>query len=162
MDINSGKITQINNNANTKYGKKSVLNVDIGNEEIAVWAQSPGAFRKYRTAQQVNCIQDADGYWTIVESESNAKATLPEIKEAANNYQNTVGNLLQEGDLPIFTEQDLVQIRAFIDNQAKVLKHCHEKVVEVFPETTLSDPRGARSLAVTLLISVNQKFSKIY
>lgn len=161
LNTHKGIITSINNSANTKYGKKSVMNVNLGDQEIAIWTQIPGAYKRYRTGQVIECLRDDDDAWTILERDDQAPATLAEIKESAQEYQNTVGDLLEDGDLPIFTDKDLVQIRAFIENQAKLLKYCHEQILSIFPEINIVDPKGARSLAITLLISVNQKYNRI-
>ncbi len=44
---------------------------------------------------------------------------------------------------------------AYIRSQSKLLKFCYDTICEDFKDLEQIDPRGARSLAVTLLISAN-------
>lgn len=56
-------------------------------------------------------------------------------------------------DLPVFSEDDRQRIKQYIQSQARMLKYCHEVVIDSFPEVALTDPKGARSLAAALWIN---------
>ena len=43
----------------------------------------------------------------------------------------------------------------YIQSQSKLLKFCYDTVCQDFPDLAQTDPRGARSLAISLLISAN-------
>ncbi len=58
-------------------------------------------------------------------------------------------------DLPVLSDADKRNMMDYVRSQARLLKFCFNEVCREFPELAQTDPRGARSLAVTLLISAN-------
>ena len=49
---------------------------------------------------------------------------------------------------------------SYIKSQSKLLKFCYDVICQDFPTLEEYDPRGARSLAITLLIAANQARDK--
>ena len=152
--------------ANTKWGKRRVCNVYTDNGEEAIWAEDLSAFSHIKAGQQIEVIRGVKGKLTVLERSAPAPQEplrnvngrgLQHVSEPLNRV---VTDLLEEDDLPTFSDADKKKIMRYIKSQAKLLKYCHDTVCEVFPEIVINDPRGARSLAVTLLINTNQRISK--
>ena len=151
----------------TKYGKRRVINlISKTGEKGAVWIDQLDAMKHIKANQQVEVVKGAKGSLTILErSVPQETPTQREVGGRGLQHINqplerTVDDLLEERDLPEFSEADKVKILRYIKSQAKILKHCHETIIESFPEIAITDPKGARSLAITLLISVNQRVGK--
>ena len=63
-------------------------------------------------------------------------------------------------DLPVFSQRDRQAMGRYIKSQSKLLRYCYEVSAEQFPEMVGKDERGLRSLAISLLISVNSARDK--
>ena len=152
--------------ANTKWGKRRVCNVYTDNGEEAIWAEDLSAFSHIKAGQQIEVIRGVKGKLTILERSAPAPASAPRnqngngLQHVSEPLERVVTDLLEEDDLPTFSDADKQKIMRYIKSQAKLLKYCHDVVIDCFPELNVTDPRGARSLAVTLLISANQRISK--
>lgn len=152
--------------ANTKWGKRRVCNVYTDNGEEAIWAEDLSAFKHIKAGQQIEVIRGVKGKLTILERSTPAPQEQPRnvngngLQHLSEPLEGVVTDLLEEDDLPTFSNADKQKIMRYIKSQAKLLKYCHDTVCEVFPEIVINDPRGARSLAVTLLINTNQRISK--
>jgi hypothetical protein len=59
-------------------------------------------------------------------------------------------------DLPVLSDVDKRKMMEYIRSQSKLLKFCYDTVCKDFPTLEEYDSRGARSLAISLLISANQ------
>lgn len=152
--------------AKTKFGLRRVCNVYTDNGEEAIWAEDLSAFSHIKAGQQIEVIRGVKGKLTILERSAPAPQE-PSRNQNGNGLQHiskpldrVVTDLLEEDDLPTFSDADKKKIMRYIKSQAKLLKYCHDTVCEVFPEIVINDPRGARSLAVTLLIAANTRISK--
>lgn len=162
---------------NTKYGKRRVCNVVTKkNGDEAIWAEDLSSFSHIKAGTTIEVIRGVKGGLTILEKSAPAPTSAPRnvdgnglqhISEPAKRVvalqeplARAVQDLLDDEDLPTFSDADKQKIMRYIKSQAKLLKYCHDTVCEVFPEIVINDPRGARSLAVTLLISANTRISK--
>lgn len=152
--------------ANTKWGKRRVCNVYTDNGEEAIWAEDLSAFSHIKAGQQIEVIRGVKGKLTVLERSTPApqeplrNVNGNGLQHISEPLDRVVTDLLEEDDLPTFSDADKKKIMRYIKSQAKLLKYCHDTVCEVFPEIVVNDPRGARSLAVTLLINTNQRISK--
>lgn len=152
--------------ANTKWGKRRVCNVYTDNGEEAIWAEDLSAFKHIKAGQQIEVIRGVKGKLTILERSALAPQEPPRnqngngLQHLSEPLERVVENLLTDEDLPVFSDADKRRIMKYIKSQAKLLKYCHDVVIESFPEIAVTDPRGARSLAVTLLISANTRIGK--
>lgn len=164
-------IVKSNRVVTTKFGKRRVINFTNGE---ATWINDTAAMWHINNNQKVEVVRDAKNKLTIVERSVGVKQEpLHASQKDAPRNQNgnglqhvsepldrVVDDILDDQDLPVFTEADRTRIKRYIKSQCKMLKYCHETVIESFPEIAITDPRGARSLAVTLLISANQAISR--
>ena len=149
----------------TKKGRK-VRVINFTNGE-ATWINNTAAMWHINNKQKVEVIRDPEkGTLTIVERSVPQKTTVQKqvedkgLQHVSQPLEKMVEDLLDEDDLPVFSDADKIKIMRYIKSQAKLLKHCHETIIESFPEIAITDPRGARSLAVTLLISANQAINR--
>lgn len=152
--------------ANTKWGKRRVCNVYTDNGKEAIWAEDLSAFSHIKAGQQIEVIRGVKGKLTILERSAPVPQKPPRnqngdgLQHISEPLDRVVTDLLEEDDLPTFSDADKKKIMRYIKSQAKLLKYCHDVVIESFPEIAVTDPRGARSLAVTLLISANTRIGK--
>ncbi|MGV2830410.1 hypothetical protein [Myxosarcina sp. GI1(2024)] len=151
---------------NTKFGKRRVCNVVTEQGDEAIWAEDLSAFKHIKAGQQIQVIRGTKGNLTILERSAPAPQEPPRnvngngLHHISESLEQIVDDLLTDEDLPVFSDADKRRIMKYIKSQAKLLKYCHDTVCEIFPEILINDPRGARSLAVTLLISANTRISK--
>lgn len=151
---------------NTKYGKRRVCNVVTDRGDEAIWAEDLSSFSHVKPGQQIEVIRGVKGSLSILERSVPTPQEQPRnqngngLQHISEPLERVVTDLLEEDDLPTFSDADKQKIMRYIKSQAKLLKYCHDTVCEVFPEIVINDPRGARSLAVTLLINTNQRISK--
>jgi hypothetical protein len=151
---------------NTKYGKRRVCNVVTDRGDEAIWAEDLSSFSHVKAGQQIEVIRGVKGSLSILERSISKSQESPRnvngsgLQHLSEPLERVVEDLLTDEDLPVFSDADKRRIMKYIKSQAKLLKYCHDAVCEVFPEIVINDPRGARSLAVTLLISANTRISK--
>ena len=152
--------------ANTKFGKRKVCNVVTNQGDEAIWAEDLSAFSHIKPGITIEVIRGVKGSLTILERSAPSPQDPPRnqngngLQHISEPLDKVVTDLLEDQDLPVFSDADKQKIMKYIKSQAKLLKYCHDTVCEVFPEIVINDPRGARSLAVTLLINTNQRISK--
>ena len=170
--------------ANTKWGKRRVCNVYTDNGEEAIWAEDLSAFSHIKAGQQIEVIRGVKGKLTILERSApkpqeaprnvNGKGLKPINKvlggntlptqtysQPASNGSNTASNSEEDIlDLPFLSDADKRNMMSYIKSQSKLLKFCYDVICQDFPTLEEYDPRGARSLAISLLISANQARDK--
>ena len=167
-------------NAKTKYGPRLALNIQLEDgDQVACWSDvlDDASFLSKKPGDKVSLIKGVRGSYSLVEQEQprNVRniggAGLKSVKEVLNrsntlpsqtyfqtngNGSNTVVNHQEDIlDLPVLSDLDKRNMMAYIRSQSKLLKFCYETICKDFPDLAINDPRGARSLAVTLLISAN-------
>lgn len=152
---------------NTKFGKRRVCNVVTEkNGDEAIWAEDLLSFSHIKAGTTIEVIRGVKGGLTILEKSVPTPTSVPRnfngngLQHISEPLERAVQDLLDDEDLPVFSDADKRRIMKYIKSQAKLLKYCHDNICGVFPEIVINDPRGARGLAVTLLISVNQRISK--
>ena len=149
-----------------KYGYCSMLKLQLfsTNEEIVIFGkENDGNILGRCKDEVVEIYQDDKQKWKLLATTvtSNGK-TSSHLQQSLTQEpsDHVTKDLLDDEDLPVFSDADKRRIMKYIKSQAKLLKYCHDVVIENFPEIDTTDPRGARSLAVTLLISANQRMGK--
>ena len=149
-----------------KYGYCSMLKLQLlsTNEEIVIFGkENDGNILGRCKDEVVEIYQDDKQKWKLLATTVTSKgktSSHPQQSVTLETSDNVIKDLLDDEDLPVFSDSDKRRIMKYIKSQAKLLKYCHDSVCEVFPEIMSNDPRGARSLAVTLLISTNQRIGR--
>ena len=129
-------------------------------ENIVIFGKPNDPITSSKTRGEIITVnKDNKGKYKIVEGINNQRSNNG-LQHISEPLERVVEDLLDDQDLPVFSDADKRRIMKYIKSQAKLLKYCHDVVIESFPEIAITDPRGARSLAVTLLISANQRISK--
>lgn len=157
--------------ANTKWGKRKVCNVITDNGEEAIWAEDLSAFSHIKTGQQIEVIRGVKGKLTILERDNNIQMSRPSRNGSEGSYytysqtngdSHSSSSNHQEDilDLPSLSDADKRNMMNYIKSQSKLLKFCYDVICQDFPTLEEYDPRGARSLAISLLISANQARDK--
>lgn len=165
--------------ANTKWGKRRVCNVYTDNGEEAIWAEDLSAFSHIKPGTTIEVIRGVKGKLTLLEKSapapqepprnvngkglkpinevlsSNTLPTQTSYQSNRNGHSTAVNHQEDILDLPALSDADKRNMMSYIKSQSKLLKFCHDIVCQDFPTLEEYDPRGARSLAVTLLISAN-------
>ena len=160
------KVAQKPKQVNTKFGAKTVcnfLNQDLNTpkdqREIVVWRPpNDQELMTLQVGQQLKLLHDGKKYH-LVNEPFNGNDT-PTIQSSYQHNRNGHFSLVnpQEDilDLPYLSDTDKRNMMAYIRSQSKLLKFCYDTVCQDFPTLEEYDPRGARSLAISLLISANQ------
>lgn len=100
--------------------------------------------------------QQEGSYYTHSNNGSNTSPTQT-YSQPASNGSNTASNSEEDIlDLPVFSQRDRQAMAQYVKSQSKLLRYCYDVICQDFPELAQTDPRGARSLAISLLISANQ------
>lgn len=139
--------------ANTKYGPRLALNIKLDDgEKVCCWSDilDNQSFLSLKPNDKVRLIKSPNGSFTLVEDESNSNSNHNPNK--VNTVSNSEEDIL---DLPSLSDADKRNIMSYIKSQSKLLKFCYDTVCQDFPTLEEYDPRGARSLAISLLISAN-------
>ena len=170
--------------AKTKFGLRKVCNVTTTtNGDEAIWAEDLSAFSSIKAGQQIEVIRGNKGNLTILEDTppvsmnrlshdssfdrghytngTSVPRTSVSGSQSNGNGVNTVSNEVEDLlDLPVLSDVDKRNMMAYIRSQSKLLKFCYETICKDFPTLEEYDARGARSLAISLLISANQARDK--
>ena len=135
----------------TKYGNRLLLKVKTSdNEEINIWAKpSDQNVRDKRQHDQVAVFEKPNGGYELVQDYPGPK--FNGLKHISQPIEKVVNDL----DIPeLLTEEERVRLKAVIKQRAKLLKHCIDVMEQECGD--IDDPRGVRSLGVTLFIHVSK------
>ena len=150
----------------TKYGRRLVMNVKLQDKsDAAVWSEDLNnqSLLSKKAGDNVRLIKGARGSYTLVEDETSNGSTLPTqtySQRNGNGHSSPSNDIEDILDLPVLSDLDKRNMMAYIRSQSKLLKFCYETICQDFPTLEEYDPRGARSLAISLLISANQARDK--
>ncbi len=107
--------------------------------------------------------QQEGSYYTHRSNGSTASSQTYSVRanvgrsQPVSNGSNTASNSEEDIlDLPVLSDVDKRKMMGYIRSQSKLLKFCYDTVCKDFKDLEHIDPRGVRSLAISLLISANQ------
>jgi hypothetical protein len=132
----------------TRYGRKLLLKAkSSAGEEINVWGKpSDDSLRAKRQHEQITLYAKPNGGYELVEHNGFHQNGLKHISQPLEK-------VISDLDLPeLLTEEERVRLKALIRQRAKLLRHCIDVMQAECQD--LDDPRGVRSLGVTLFIHV--------
>ena len=155
--------------AKTKYGDRLALNIKLDDGTKAVcWSDAldNNSYLSLKSGDSVRLIKGVKGSYSLVEDTTNTLPLAPssrvaiapisksfDLLKANTNTPNDLSDILE---LPNLSDVDKRKMMEYIRSQSKLLKFCYETVCSDFPTLEEYDARGARSLAISLLISANQ------
>ncbi len=144
----------------TKYGKKTrVVNVILEDRtQKPIWIKDINSLSYLKPNEKVKVIRGVNNSLTILEDETSPGSTQPtqsSYQSNRNGHSSPSNDIEDILDLPVLSDVDKRNMMGYIRGQSKLLKFCYDTVCQDFPDLAINDPRGARSLAVTLLISAN-------
>ncbi len=160
------KVSQSPKQVNTKFGWKTVCNflnqephTHKDQREIVVWRPpNDGELMALKVGQQVQLLHDGKKYHLVNEpfNGNDTSTTQTHYQSNRNGHATQVDHQEDILDLPALSDVDKRNMMAYIRSQSKLLKFCYDTVCQDFPDLAQTDVRGARSLAISLLISANQ------
>ena len=158
------KVAQQPKQVNTKWGQKTVCNFlnqenNADQREIVVWRPPNDAeLMSLKIGQHLRLLYDGKKYHLVDEpfNGNNTSTTQTHSQSSRNGHSSSVNHQEDILDLPSLSDADKRNLMAYIRSQSKLLKFCYDTVCQDFPTLEEYDPRGARSLAISLLISANQ------
>lgn len=157
MYLHYGKVINCVN-AKTKYGDRLALNIKLDSgEKVACWSDvlDNKSYLSLKSGDSVRLIKGVKGSYSLVEDTTNTLPLAPSSGVAISPISNT-NDLSDILELPNLSDIDKRKMMEYIRSQSKLLKFCYETVCKDFPTLEEYDARGARSLAISLLISANQ------
>ena len=159
------KVSQQPKQVNTKFGWKTVCNflnqepnIPKNQREIVVWKPpNDPELMSLKVGQQLRLLLDGKKYHLVDENPHGSISSSQTYSQSNRNGHSSPSNDREDIlDLPVFSDVDKRNMMAYIRSQSKLLKFCYDTVCQDFPALADNDPRGARSLAISLLISANQ------
>ena len=159
------KVAQQPKQVNTKFGKKTVCNFLSqepntlnDQQEIVVWRPpNDQELMALKVGQHLKLLDDGKKYHLVKENTHSSISPSQAYSQSNRNGHSTPVNPQEDIlDLPALSDADKRNMMAYIRSQSKLLKFCYDTVCQDFPDLAQTDPRGARSLAISLLISANQ------
>ena len=159
------KVSQKPKQVNTKFGAKTVCNflnqdphTPNDQQEIVVWRPpNDQELMALKVGQHLKLLHDGKKYHLVNEHfNRNDTPTIQTHSQPNRNGHSSPVNPQEDIlDLPSLSDADKRNMIAYIRSQSKLLKFCYDTVCQDFPDLAQTDPRGARSLAISLLISAN-------
>jgi hypothetical protein len=153
--------------AKTKYGEKRVINFTNGE---ATWINDTNAMIDIKPNQKIEVVRDPKkNTLTILDREETITMNRPSSNGSEGNgssyyththSSNTSNKEETVLDLPELSDIDKRKMMEYVRSQSRLLKFCYETICQDFPTLEEYDSRGARSLAITLLIAANQARDK--
>lgn len=156
--------------AETTWGRKRVINLTNGE---AIWINDTTTSTHIKPGEQIEVIRDSKNKLSIIDRGED-KPNIPKSNGYVNNGTTTTQQVASQaftspkeeasisdargavGELPNLSDIDKRKMMEYIRSQSKLLKFCYDTVCQDFPTLEEYDARGARSLAISLLISSNQ------
>ena len=126
--------------------------------QIVVWRPpNDHEIMALKVGQPLRLLHDGKKYHLVREDEAPNGSTPKHCEQLNRNGHSTPVNSQEDIlDLPALSDADKRNMMAYVRSQSKLLKFCYDTVCQDFLTLEEFEPRGARSLAISLLISANQ------
>jgi hypothetical protein len=169
--------------ANTRWGERLCLNCKLldSKKKVACWSTdlNNSIYLSKKPGDIVELIQDDKNKFSLLDRETSQAAPSSDEDRRSEIVMSRPSNNGSEGsyytynnnptsskekesilDLPVLSDIDKRKMMEYVRSQSKLLKFCYETICQDFPTLEEYDSRGARSLAITLLIAANQARDK--
>ena len=160
--------------ANTRYGKKRVLNCKLlpSKEKVACWSNDLNnpIYLSKKPGDIVELIEDDKGKYSVLDREPDISMNRPSSNGSEGSYYtysperserfngNNPSDDLEELDLPEpLSDKDKVRLSKLIRERAKLLTHTIEVMRDELNDKGLEFHEGSiRSLSVSLFIHISR------
>ena len=154
--------------ANTRYGKKRVLNCKLlpSKEKVACWSNDLNnpIYLSKKPGDIVELVEDDKGKYSVLDREETVSMNRPSSNGSNGSYytysnDNVPSNDI-EGDLDLpqpLSDKDKVRLSKLIRERAKLLTHTIEVMRDELNDKGLEFHEGSiRSLSVSLFIHISR------